>query len=323
MKTLSDFNSFFESDLIPQLEPLEQQRKQVLNPFVAAIILVIVGLASFGLAAVVEAKFIFLVPVIILLFSFLQFSKYSKARKNYNEVFKRIIIKELIKFVMPELYYESGYCIPQANFVNSEIFRERIDRYRGDDCVSGIVDKTAFRFSELHAEQKQITYDNKGRARETWVTIFRGIFFMGDFNKNFHGKTVVLPDQAESFLGGIFSFVQKFSAGRGELVKLENVDFEKEFVTYSNDQVEARYILSPALMERILKFRKEANGRIFLSFVDSSVFVAIPVNKNLFEANVFSSALKKDYIQEYFFYLELAVGLVEDLNLNTRIWTKE
>ena len=35
-------------------------------------------------------------------------------------------------------------------------------------------------------------------------------------------------------------------------MKLENPDFEKTFDVYSTDQIEARYLLSPSMMERLL-----------------------------------------------------------------------
>ena len=52
--------------------------------------------------------------------------------------------------------------------------------------------------------------------------------------------------------------LQKMNKGRGDLVKLENPEFESEFAVYSGDQIESRYILSSSLMERILSFKKQS-----------------------------------------------------------------
>ena len=110
--------------------------------------------------------------------------------------------------------------------------------------------------------------------------------------------------------------------GLGDLVKLEDPEFEKEFVVYGSDQIEARYILSPGLMERIVEFKRKAKRKIHLSFVQSWVNLAIEFDKDLFEAPLFGSALDYPKIRDYFRDLQLAFGIVEDLNLNTRIWTK-
>ena len=45
---------------------------------------------------------------------------------------------------------------------------------------------------------------------------------------------------------------------RGELIKMEDVAFERGVVVYGDDQIEARYILSTSLMERILAYKKKA-----------------------------------------------------------------
>jgi hypothetical protein len=104
---------------------------------------------------------------------------------------------------------------------------------------------------------------------------------------------------------------------------MEDVEFEKAFAVYSSDQVEARYILSTSLMQRILQFREKTRSKIGLSFIDSEVFIAVPLKENLFEAPFFSSMIKFEMIEGFNKYLVLFIGIVEDLNLNTRIWTKE
>jgi hypothetical protein len=110
---------------------------------------------------------------------------------------------------------------------------------------------------------------------------------------------------------------------RPKLVKLEDIEFEKSFAVYGTDQIEARYILSTALMQRIMGFKKKTGKDISMSFIDSNVFIGIPVAKDLFEAPLFSSLVNYSMIEEYYQYLALCISIVEDLDLNTRIWTKE
>jgi hypothetical protein len=77
------------------------------------------------------------------------------------------------------------------------------------------------------------------------------------------------------------------------------------------------------LVRSILEFKKKWNTKIYLSFVDSKVYIAISLKKNLFETRLFKTILDYSYIEENVKYLLLLIGIVEDLNLNTRIWTKE
>ena len=179
--------------------------------------------------------------------------------------------------------------------------------------------KTSLEFSEVHAQH--VSTDSEGRRQAS--TVFKGLFLVADFNKSFQGKTFVLPDTAEKLFGSIGSMLQSWNAARGELVKMEDVAFEKEFVVYGDDQIEARYILSTSLMERILAYKKKSNRPVRLSFIGNNVHVAISYKKSLFEPRIFRSLLNFRPIQEYFEDLSLAIDLVEDLNLNTRIWTKD
>lgn len=109
---------------------------------------------------------------------------------------------------------------------------------------------------------------------------------------------------------------------RGSLIKLEDPEFEKMFVVYGDDQIEARYILSTSLMRRIVDFKKKSKRTIYISFVGSKIYVAVSYSRNLFEPRIFKTLLAFSPIKEYFEDLELVYGLVEDLNLNNRIWTK-
>lgn len=241
---------------------------------------------------------------------------------GYVQEFKLRIIRRIVEFMDPSLeYWPTGH-ISDVEFNSSRIFGQYPDRMRGDDLVWGKIGLTPIKFSEVHAEHETQTTDRYGRRHRRYRTIFKGIFFMADFNKKFYGKTVVLPDTAERLFGGLGSLLQSLNRSRGELVKLDDPEFERHFVVYADDQIESRYVLSTSLMKRIVEFRKKTGKRLYLSFVGSQAFLAIAYRRSLFEPRVFSSITGFKHVREYFEDLQLALGIVEDLNLNTRIWTK-
>jgi hypothetical protein len=238
--------------------------------------------------------------------------------KGYVREFKDTIIRKIVKFLDENLDYFPHRCIPRSTFMASQIFKTKPNRYKGDDYVCGRAGDTQIEFSELNAEYESGSGKNKSRR-----TVFKGLFFIGDFNKHFTCQTIVLPDTAENLFGSFGKLFQSWNVLRGQLIKLEDPEFERCFVVYGDDQIQARYILSTSLMERIVEFKKKTGQRIYLSFVGSKVFVAISFTRNLFEPKLFRTLLDFGLIQEYFEDLQLAVGIVEDLNLNTRIWSKE
>ncbi len=324
MKTLEDLRKFYETTLINDLKPLEARRKSLVNRFliVGAVILgaIVIGFAVMA-AAGVPAPVIFFVPVVLgIILGGIIFSVMSK---GYVQEFKGTIIGKLVNFLDTNLAYTQSACIPQSTYMLSKIFTKRPDRYRGDDHVTGKVGATQIEFSELKTEYKTTSSSSKGHRRTHWHTIFKGLFFVADFNKHFACETVVLPDTAQRLFGRLGQKLQSLNVFRGQLIKLEDPEFERLFVVYGNDQVQARYILSTSLMERIMQFKTRSQRPIYLSFVGSKVFVAVSYTKNLFEPKVFSTLLNFQPIREYYEDLQLAVGIVEDLNLNTRIWSKQ
>ena len=324
MKSLDELKSFYDTHLLADLQVLEGQRKGVVKKVttigIAVAVILVLVLFIMGQAIAQNPMFL-LFPLVIGGIIIGGAIKYLS--RGYVSDFKQHVIKAIIHFLDDGLTYRAQSCIPESTYMSSEIFTRNPDRYKGDDLVEGQIGETKIAFSELHSEYKTESRDSKGRRRTHWHTIFKGLFFIGDFNKAFHGRTYVLPDQAERLMGFIGKALQGVFKHSGELVKLEDPEFEKYFVVYGDDQVEARYILSTSLMRRIVEFKKDSGRSIFLSFVASNVNVAISMNKDMFEPRIFRTLLDFSVAQAYLEDLQFAMGIVDELNLNTRIWTKE
>jgi len=319
MPDKKNLENLYQSDLKPKLSKLDDQRIKVATKVkkFAAFAIIPIGLSIFISVNVTGNELPILAAVGICVWIY--FSKINPFWQNYREKFKEEVIREIINFIDNRFTYSPSKKMSLSEFKKTGIFLMRVDRYRGDDHIEGKIDSTHVEFSEVHAEYK--TRDNKGRT--SYHTIFKGLLFSADFNKNFNVKTYVLTDVAEKMFGFLGTKLQKMNKWRGQLVKLENIEFEKEFAVYSEDQVESRYILSPSLMERMLSFKKQTKKRIQMSFVDTRLYIAVPYRKNLFEPKLFGNIVDFKNIQEYYDDLNLVLDLIETLNLNTRIWTKK
>ncbi len=102
---------------------------------------------------------------------------------------------------------------------------------------------------------------------------------------------------------------------------LENAAFAEQFRVYSTDEVEARYILTPAMMERILAVAAMSGKRIHVAFANNRAYLGVHYGRALFEPAIKDST-SVDAIREMAAHFALAEGIVEELDLNTRIWTK-
>lgn len=326
MQSLEDL---YQSELLPdliQLEELRKTAKRKMAPFV--IVAVLFNLACLVLIVKTGLKLNWMV-VALLISAVPFFAWYAKYFKGYQDRFKALIIPKIVAFIDPALAYEKDGNVPKAEFIDSRLFTEHPDRYCGDDLVSGTLGRTAIRFSEIHADRVEKIRDpsagsgSSRRTRTRVYPIFSGLFFVADFNKAFRTTTIVLPDKAEKLLGGMGRALQKFNVQNGELIKLEDPEFERLFVVYGQDQVEARYILSTSLMQRITAYQTRAQKEIRLSFADSKLYVAIAFDRELFEPTWKDSLVDFGRIREYYDDMKLVTDIVEAMNLNTRIWSKQ
>jgi len=314
MSAYASFKEFYDAKLLPELKILDKERKQVdrrvlLIGLIAVILIVLTGR--------IEGNATTYFQILIGLFAFIVISITSR---KYRLNFKNNIVLKITAFVDENLVYTPDGFVSREEFTNSGIFQKYCNSFTGEDHFKGKIGKTAIEFSEVVGRHKTTTGTGSKR-KEQYTTIFKGVFFVADFNKNFSGYTLVLPDTAEKMLGKFGQNLQAFSS-KGELIKLEDPEFEKEFCVYASDQVEARYILSPSLMQRIVEFKRKWDTKVYLSFRDSKVYIAIKMNKNLFETRLFKSIVDYQFMEENVRFLILLTGIVEDLNLNTRIWTK-
>lgn len=315
MKTLQEFKDFFNKSLKTDLENLDKRRKQMVNRFLITLLAIFIPSVAIFIITELYIGIVFSVAVFLILFFF------WVRDKLFIDDFKQQVINRIVYFISPDLTYDPKGHISLSEFVTSRIFMQSVDRHKGDDLVYGKIDKTEFRFSEFKAEYKTTTTNSKGRTSTRWHTLFRGLFFIADFNKDFVGSTVVLPNS----FGRGFGFMKKVMGitRREKLVNLEDVEFSKEFTVYSDDQINARYILSTSLMSRIKAFKNKHKNSVYISFVDSRMYLGISHTKDLFEPRYLKSLTRFDVVKDYFDDLLLAVGIVEDMNLNTRIWTRQ
>jgi hypothetical protein len=75
-------------------------------------------------------------------------------------------------------------------------------------------------------------------------------------------------------------------------------------------------------MKRITEFQRKLSHPIFISFVHNHIHIAIGTGKDLFEPNVLYSLLNYGKAMEYINTLRYTIGIVEELKLNEKLWSK-
>lgn len=150
------------------------------------------------------------------------------------------------------------------DFVQDSCLIPDFDKSKYDDIFEGS-------FKDVSIEIAEGSY-TKGHGKNR-TTVFDGVIIKLDMNKDFDGHTIIRPDSI--FHGSPASYL--------EHTTLEDVVFEKKFDVFTNNEVEARYLITTSFMERLNKMQTafKAND-ISCAFYDRWLLIAISTSKDLF-----------------------------------------
>lgn len=231
--------------------------------------------------------------------------------QEYKLTYKDLVISPIVTALEPNAKYNSFNHIPHEDYKHAGLFEKGYKSFKGEDLIKGEIDKTWYNFSEM------LVKGETGGEDSTTYTIFKGLFVMADFHKHFNGWTVVIPERRDK------NMLTRGGFRKLEVAMMENTLFEDKYKVLTSDQVEARYILSLAMMENILELEKTFDAPVALSFKDSKVYLTIPWKTNMLEPDYRKPANDRATIYKFFSELKQCFAIIDNLNLNTRIWTKE
>jgi len=285
----ADFPRIYQSDLQPALQAQEAERRETVK---AAMRWTWVGVGV-ALLGALFGFFIFRVPQLAIVAAVIGFAVHGAGRGPLSRFGKRA--KSMI--VDPVAAQFNLRFEPDPGVQNSVVDLHEAgllptwDRAEYEDRLEGARNGVDFEFFETRLRQRRRTTDSNGRARTRWVTVFSGQCLRFQFHKTFQGRTLVLRD------AGLFNI---FGRGRGlEQVKLESKVFEQAFQVYASDQVEARFLLTPDLMQRLIELEKVFHGgKLRCAFQNGELLIAVE-GGNLFEpGSLFTPLDNPDRVRE-------------------------
>jgi hypothetical protein len=312
-----DMDSLLNGPLEGALKQLETRRIKALENRVLLRIVLGIVVAIFIIPFSIKS-FGFLVSLFIAAgFLLIVWLCTSRIPKDLLYSFKMEVVPVLLRTLADSTFYEPTRYISEAEFKESRLYQAP-DIYDGMDYMEGVAGKTHFRCSYVHAQEEReetvTVTDSDGNTRirtETHrYTIFAGLFFSADCNKYFHGYTVITPGSGSD---------RPLFGGRS-LVTMENPAFNREFAVKSSDQVEARFLITPAMMERLMELKRRF-GAFRLSFTNGHIRIALPGWYNYLAPDI-KRPIDRSQVKMIYDRLATVIGIVEDLDINTRIWTK-
>jgi hypothetical protein len=221
--------------------------------------------------------------------------------------FKNEVLVKVMKELLPDTTYNPDLGLDESTVYRTECLK-RADRFHSEDMITGSIENVAFRCSDVRLEERHVQQTKNG-TRVYYVPYFVGRLFEFTFNKEFEGFLQVL--EAGSPLSN-----RPFKK-----VSLESIEFNKKFRTFSTSELSAFYVLTPDIMEQIMKLEAENPGRISFSFTGPILYIAINNNRDTFELHLFKK-IDESMITEFKRDLLVIKNIIMSLKLNQNIFKK-
>ena len=132
--------------------------------------------------------------------------------------------------------------------------------------------------------------------------------------KNNLSTVVYLLTSIAAFCGVYY----KVCSNRMQRVKVEDVDFEKDYIIKSEDQVEARYLITTAFIDRFKKLQKiYSTKNIKCAFWGNTLTFAVSTNEDLYElGSLYYPLTDSRLIEKFYDEITSIFDLIDLFKLN-------
>ena len=204
------------------------------------------------------------------------YSKYKATKENAGSKFinkvKRKVYPSFIKLLDTQLNYATS--VDAKKSIQVDKILKNIFDYTSLNLEDHIWGK--YNNADVDIVDFKIAYSNQKTFNNNGKTVLvdelcRGLFFNLKIKKNLTSKIIVSSN----------NFISKATMGRSK-VQLETQEFNTRYDAICDDQVEARYFLTPTITERLINFDK--NGKkLCLMAGGNDIFIVLSSAKDFFE----------------------------------------
>lgn len=297
------------------IEELEKLRKKAytiqLIGFICTILLFIVMLITTK-----KIPLAFIIVIIGIVFTAI-FS--ASPTKKFTSEYKKTLVFSALKSIFTDLTYEPERGLAKSIIGNTGMMNLG-DRYSSNDYISGKYNNVSVIQADVHIEERteSTDFDDDDSTDTDWHTIFQGRWMVFDFNKSFKYNLQVCQK------GFYNSIIDNWKSNiKFKNITLEDQEFNKQFKVYAQNEQEAFYILTPAMMEKIKKLSNNINGEILLCFIDNKLHVGIENYDDAFEPSIFVKVNETKAKEKILKDIKLITDFIDELDLDNDLFKVE
>ena len=322
MKDLKAFESFFASDLLPDLNKLEGRRhvmKEMGNRVLSIAAAVIFLSWALAYVNIVPWYVIIIVLVVTPTLAYLYY-KSTYYDEAIPDEFKEVTVAKIVQFADESLTYDPVGFIPFNEYRNSQLFMLTPDHYTGDDLIQGTIDGLPMMMSELLTQYEVEEGGNK--KKEVWNTIFKGIFLVADLPKPVPTNTFIFSDERNQ-IGYTGRLIQEGSTLWGNYVRIDgtqqnqfNLAFRDNFAVYAEDPIIGGKIITDRFKSEMLELKSNSKAPVHMALIGQKIYVAIERKEDFFAIDLKQSLLDFNYISSFYKDLFYIFNIINDLDVN-------
>lgn len=297
-----------------ELEKLEELRKKVVKKTVTGIVIAVaLALFMFILTDGNSYLYSFVVMGSIVIGIIITTIITRKDTQEFNKLYKTTIVLNSFKKIFTDVDYDMEKGISYEQIASTQMMNMG-DRFYSNDYFKAKYKNINFESADVHIQEEHTDSDGD----TTYVTIFRGQWFVFDFNKPFKANIQVCAKNFSNARRGSL-----FSKTKYNKVAMEDIEFNKEFRVYAQNELDAFYVLTPNTMEKIKELKRKTNGRLLLCFIDNRLHVGLHNNKDLFEANIFKKINIDEENNKTLNEMKIITEFVDTLDLDNDLFRRE
>ena len=226
---------------------------------------------------------------------------------DYKINFKESFIGAIITELLPGAKYKHDKGLPASVFLKngSGILDFGFSSYKTEDYISGKIDDWQIEVAE--SEFSRSSGDSK-------TILFSGQVIRLTLDVKFSSNLIIQSKK--------LNYRAKHASNHR--VRLESLEWEDSFDTYCADPVFARYILNPAVMERIQELKNRYSGLGF-SFIENYIIIVWDNGREMWEP-ILKIHDQNELKQEVLRYLNdwgLILNLIHELEIQREIWSRK
>ncbi|MBE5735534.1 MAG: DUF3137 domain-containing protein [Clostridiales bacterium] len=295
----------------------EEDKKQVASSakkyMIGGIFIILLSVAL-GVVAVLTitdqmgSTLIFISVVLLIIGISILATRRASAYKKVQTKYKAKVIDTIMQ--------GEKYTYNRTGVISSEVYYRaglncHYDKYTGEDLLSIDIPKDDGSASGVNltiSDVKTISIEEDSEGKRSERTVFNGA--VGYISFPFEFKCILTLNR------GNYRFAPPL-----EKVQLEGIEFNKKYAVRANNQIEARYILTTDLMQKLDKISQHIK-EMGLVLYKNMMYITLPKNK-LFNMSAKSKEISGEAFEPFYDDMSVLMGIVKEIQQNDKVFKME